>query len=135
MKTAIKRTFAASLLGMASLFMAPTALAGAELRASATEVAVGDTVKIEAASGSSLLPVYAREWATTPELDIVSSSRTGATVKAISVGLGNVSASVNLKDLAVAIRVVPAHPVVAPPEEAPPAAAAPVVDSPVAAPP
>jgi hypothetical protein len=121
----------------AALFGAP-AQAAPSLNASASEVSVGETIQIDAASGSSMIPVYAKDWNVSPEFSLVSASRTGAKIRALTPGYGSVSANVNLKELSIDIKVNAAKATVAAPVTPAPAAnVAPAAPAPevVAAPP
>ncbi len=113
--TGLYKPFAATLLSLTALLFGTTAQAAPELKVSASEVSVGETIQIDASSGSSMIPVYAKEWNVSSQFSLISAGRTGAKIKAIAAGTGTVSANVNLKDLAVTIKVFAPEPVVAAP--------------------
>ena len=62
MNSVFRTTFAATLLTLAAALYSMAAQAAPELKASATEVSVGETIQIEASSGSSMIPVYAKDF-------------------------------------------------------------------------
>jgi hypothetical protein len=103
---ALKKSFIAVLITLPAMAYAISAHAGPELRASSTEVMVGETIQINALSGSSLIPVYAKDWNVSPEFDLISSNRTGARIQAVSPGFGTISAKVNLKNLTLTLKIV-----------------------------
>lgn len=115
MNSVFKTTFAATLLTLAAALYSVAAQAAAELKASASEVTVGETIQIDASSGSSMIPVYAKDWNVSPEFSLISAGRSGAKIKALTAGVGTVSANVNLKDLSIGIKIVAAKPAAAVP--------------------
>ena len=137
MTNTYRTTCSAALLGFILAFYGSTAQAAPELRASATEVMVGESIEIQALSGSSMLPVYAKSWNVSPEFSLMSAGRVGAKIRAIAPGDGVVSANVNLKEVSVGIRVLEAKAMEQPVASAPAAAtpSAPPAQSVIAAPP
>jgi hypothetical protein len=140
MTNTYRTTCSAALLGFILAFFGSTAQAAPELRASATEVMVGESIEIQALSGSSMLPVYAKSWNVSPEFSLMSAGRVGAKIRAIAPGEGVVSANVNLKEVSVGIRVLEAKAMEQPVPSAPATAAtatpsAPPAQSVIAAPP
>jgi len=136
MTNTYRTTCSAALLGFILAFFGSTAQAAPELRASATEVMVGESIEIQALSGSSMLPVYAKSWNVSPEFSLMSAGRVGAKIRAIAPGEGVVSANVNLKEVSVGIRVLEAKAMEQPVSSAPAAApSAPPAQSVIAAPP
>jgi len=136
MTNTYRTTCSAALLGFILAFFGSTAQAAPELRASATEVMVGESIEIQALSGSSMLPVYAKSWNVSPEFSLMSAGRVGAKIRAIAPGEGVVSANVNLKEVSVGIRVLEAKAMEQPVSSAPAAApSAPPAQSVIAVPP
>ncbi len=121
---------AATLLALSTSCFAASAWPAPELRASATQVSVGDTLQIDASSGSSMLPVYAKDWNVSPQFSLISAGRTGARVKAVAPGFGAVSANVTPRELTIDIKVPAAKPVIAEPASPAPA----VIDAAIAPP-
>lgn len=110
-----KTPLAAALLVLSSALYGAGAWAAPDLKASTTEAVVGETIQIDAISGSSMMPVYAKDWNVSSQFSLISAGRTGAKIKALSTGVGTVSANVNLKDLSISINVVAAEPLAAAP--------------------
>jgi len=135
MTNTYRTTCSAALLGFILAFFGSTAQAAPELRASATEVMVGESIEIQALSGSSMLPVYAKSWNVSPEFSLMSAGRVGAKIRAIAPGEGVVSANVNLKEVSVGIRVLEAKAMEQPVSSAPAAPSAPPAQIVIAAPP
>jgi len=106
MINASKKSFIAVLIGMSAMAYGISAQAGPELRSSSTEVMVGETIQVNALSGSSLIPVYAKDWNVSSEFELISSNRSGARIQAVSPGFGTISAKVNLKNLTLTLRIV-----------------------------
>ncbi len=128
MSRVLNHTFAATLLTLSLSALSTVAWSAPELRTESVFVTLGDTLQIDASSGSSMLPVYAKDWNVSPEFSLISAGRTGAKVKALAPGFGTVSANVNLKAVSIDIKVAPAKPTVTAPAE-PVAAAAPVAEA------
>jgi len=105
-----KRPFANILLLIAAVLFSMSAQSAPGLTASASEVMEGETIQIDASSGSPRIPVFARDWNLSQELSLISAGRTGAKIKALAAGIGTVSANVNQQALSIKIKVVAAKP-------------------------
>jgi hypothetical protein len=133
-KTPIATAIFSLTVSLTALLISTPAFAAPELKSSVDRAMVGEEIQITASSGSSLIPVYAKDWNVSSEFGLISSNRSGAKIKAIKPGFGTVSAKVNLRELAIDIRVVAAPPIEPPAEQAKPAAIEPVIPSKVEAP-
>jgi len=101
---------ATTLLLIAAGLFSMSAQSAPGLKVPASEVAEGETIQIDASSGSPKIPVFAKDWNISQEFSLISAGHTGARIKALSAGIGTVSAKVNQQTIFIRIKVVAARP-------------------------
>lgn len=106
MNGVFKLPFAATLLVIAVTLFSTSAHAAPGLKASATQVTVGDTIQIDASSGAANIPVFATNWNISQEFSLISAGLAGAKIKALTAGTGKISAKVNQKAIFLKLKVV-----------------------------
>jgi hypothetical protein len=105
-----KPPFVAILLVIAVALFSTSAQSAPGLKAPASEIAEGETIQIDASSGSPRIPVFAKDWNISQEFSLISAGPTGARIRALAAGIGTVSANVNQQTIFTRIKVVAARP-------------------------
>jgi len=110
MNGVIKLPFAATFLVIAVALLSTSAQSAPGLKVPVSEVAEGETIQIDASSGSPRIMAFAKDWNISQEFSLISAGPNGARIKALTAGIGTVSANVNQQAISIRIKVVAAKP-------------------------
>jgi molecular chaperone DnaK (HSP70) len=105
-----KLSFITTLFVIAAALFSTSVQSAPGLKVPASEVAEGETIQIDASSGSPKIPVFAKDWNISQEFSLISAGNTGVKIKALTPGIGTVSANVNQQALSIKIKVMAAKP-------------------------